>query len=757
MIQFEIKKFLSKFNIIFVSVMLFLNIAVAFIPNADALSEEAIAIKEAKKTLIEEYNSDKDQYLTDYTQYLSQKESNEYALRQSIASNSDITTHTLPNQRIDLINYGDMELYADVESIVNNANNYNDDIKKIIYKAYSIIKDVGSHDGLYAYEYQVGIISHYEKLLNLQLTPSLVSGWNEFFENQTSSILLFATFIAFFSGIYSIERKVKITPILHITKNGGYRLRISKSVSVFIFAIVLTLIFTLSPLLVLKFTTGLSAIDTPIQTIDIYRFCPYSLTISEFLIAYIFCKILFFLTFAFIIVLLDQLFHQDSIKVGISTLILILNYILFTREINSTTKYNLFSLSFVTPLFERYKAENILGCHLSYICLLAFILLIVSTLVITFSLLFNPFSKRKNRHPKIKQNQCPHSILIITPKSFSVFSFEFSKILADKKNLIVLVVLLISKIVFSFVYFTPTQNSEQYIYYINKIYGEFTAEKEQYIIDESKYVADAINNFNLIQTQYRHGEVDLSEYREALYINNYAISVSEPLDRIKERSTYLSNITNDYNNIWFILDEGIIKYVSLLDIFLVLSLIFINGHFFPFEYDSGFISILKVSRKGRHETQRAKYTLAIVMTSLFFVIFSLIDLFFLFHYYDLSCLKAGVMSIPFLSSVELDISISHYLITYKIISYVGYITLSILSLAITDIVKEFLKPAISLILAIIIPYCMSLLGINVFRFINITLLLSPTFVNKHFFTYFLSIILAICIYHLSCKKWRDIT
>ena len=49
MIQFEIKKFLSKFNIIFVSVMLFLNIAVAFIPNADALSEEAIAIKEAKK------------------------------------------------------------------------------------------------------------------------------------------------------------------------------------------------------------------------------------------------------------------------------------------------------------------------------------------------------------------------------------------------------------------------------------------------------------------------------------------------------------------------------------------------------------------------------------------------------------------------------------------------------------------------------------------------------------------------------------
>lgn len=209
MIQFEIKKFLSKFNIIFVSVMLFLNIAVAFIPNADALSEEAIAIKEAKKTLIEEYNSDKDQYLTDYTQYLSQKESNEYALRQSIASNSDITTHTLPNQRIDLINYGDMELYADVESIVNNANNYNDDIKKIIYKAYSIIKDIGSHDGLYAYEYQVGIISHYEKLLNLQLTPSLVSGWNEFFENQTSSILLFATFIAFFSGIYSIERKVK--------------------------------------------------------------------------------------------------------------------------------------------------------------------------------------------------------------------------------------------------------------------------------------------------------------------------------------------------------------------------------------------------------------------------------------------------------------------------------------------------------------------------------------------------------------------
>ena len=150
-------------------------------------------------------------------------------------------------------------------------------------------------------------------------------------------------------------------------------------------------------------------------------------------------------------------------------------------------------------------------------------------------------------------------------------------------------VLLISKIVFSFVYFTPTQNSEQYIYYINKIYGEFTAEKEQYIIDESKYVADAINNFNLIQTQYRHGEVDLSEYREALYINNYAISVSEPLDRIKERSTYLSSITNDYNNIWFILDEGIIKYVSLLDIFLVLSLIFINGHIFPFEYDSGFI------------------------------------------------------------------------------------------------------------------------------------------------------------------------
>ena len=113
------------------------------------------------------------------------------------------------------------------------------------------------------------------------------------------------------------------------------------------------------------------------------------------------------------------------------------------------------------------------------------------------------------------------------------------------------------------------------------------------------------------------------------------------------------------------------------------------------------------------------------------------------------------MSIPFFSSVKLDISIFHYLFIYKIISYIGYIILSILSLFLTDMGKEFLKPAISLMLAIIVPYCMSLFDIDIFKIINITLLLSPTFINKYFHIYFLFIIIALYIYHLSSKKWRD--
>ena len=722
----ELSKFRTRFNLILLAVLLLANLVAAAV-DTGSYWQNSGEVREAVNALLDTYSLNRAEYDACYEDYQERRDVSRFGAGK------------FENRLIDVPGYGDSALFDDVSAVTERSRNYGRDIRRVVDSAVKRASDPDVEKGSYVYEYQAQLILHYRPLADTEIPVAGQFGWNEYFSMRVPTILLALASLAVFSGVWLGEKRSRIVNILRVSKRGTAPLILVKLAASALVSVCLTLVFTLSPLAVIAVTRGFSPLSMPIQALSAFEFCPYALTVGQFLALTVSVQVALFLLFDLLVVILGQVLDHELPVYGILLVLLTAGYWLSGRQTDSAF-YNLRMFNFVDLaagdfLLTRYRALNLGGQLVGLIPALIALGLIVFGLLagLPFAVGLRADSYRtfSFRLPvrRMRRRRTERAIRF-RAHSLSVFGYEMSKSMFLPVFLCLTLVALGAKYFVSDAYFKPYESAfwEVYRDYMEQLRGPVTEEKIRYVEDEQQYVYQCFSDYERAQTAYRDGEMEYAEFREISERKNYASLVETPLERIRERLDYLNDpaLQANYDNIEFLDETAVMRlFQQPLDyIFLVLLTILLSDLFIR-EYRTGFKSILHTAKNGTAKTWRSKWGAALIGTVLIWLLFAGVDLYEVYRTSDTTIFSAGLMSIPALRGTGLDMSIGQYLVRFELIRLFGSIALCSAVTGFSALTHRLVAQFAAVFAVIFIPSLLSTLGVDLFETVSIAELLAP--------------------------------
>lgn len=749
LLKYELIKHINKFNVLLISIMLLLNLGITAYQHRYEFTNEAKNIRETKQQMLDLYNTNKDQYDALYSDFLNRK--SEYMVQYYNSLTDDRSISTFENKIINYPNYNDTNLFSDIDKVINAPANFKDSLYSLLRETSDRIRAANNADS-YTYNYYIKLINVYDPLTEITWNPTIIKGWNEFFSLSTPSIFLMLTIYGVFCSVFTVENRAEITNLLNISKRGRKKLIIAKLAYTFLASTLLTIIFTLAPLIIFAISTGLSTPNIPIQALDNFTYFRYNITVWQYLVIYVLTKILVILWLSISIAVISQYFDTE-IPALVFTVTLALFGILL-KNIQPTSKYyefqkfNLFDIADVNILFNQLKGVNICNLFVDFTYFIIILLLCFIIIIATLSIAKNTYRYKIINDIKISNNRISMSV--------SILSMEYYKEMVCEGGVYILIIALILKCIASKFYFYPNITSSEAIYidYMEQLKGPLTEEKLLFIENEYNYIYDTISNYSLMTNAYRTGDISYSDYQKYLNKYNYANYCKRACDRMCERRDYLVAINSSFPNVEFLYEEGVKRLLSIpIDTIGILTAIFLCSNLFAIEYSTGFDKILRLTKKGRHETYRKKLISILIIASFIYFVFSFIDIYFLSKYYNINYLNANIMSIPNFYEVNISCSILLYIIIYKCLGYIGYLNCFLLISALSVIFKNQIKTVIYTSLFIFIPYIIEYYGITVFRIFSVSYLISPFNIKSGIITCICCFAITVVMLYVSYYKW----
>ena len=722
----ELSKFRTRFNLVLLAVLFLANLAVAAVETGSYWQNSG-EVRNAVNALLYEYNNDRAAYDASAEDYEERRQALFYGRGE------------FENRLIDVPGYGDSALFRDVEPITERSRNYGRDIRRVVDSAVRRASDPDVEKGSYVYEYQAQLILHYRPLQDTEIPAEGQFGWNEYFSLRVPAILLALASLAVFSGVWLGEKRSRIVNVLRVSKRGSAPLILAKLSASALVSVCLTLAFTLSPLAVIAVTRGFSPLSMPVQALSAFEFCPYALTVGQFLALTVSVQVALFLLFDLLVVFLGQLLDHELPVYGILLVLLTAGYWLSGRQTDSPL-YGLRSFNFIDLaagdfLFGRYRALNLGGR------LVGLIPALIALGFVAFALLaglpfavglradsYRIFSFRlpvRMKFPKRAEKE-----IRFRAHSLSVFGYEMSKSMFLPVFLGLTLFALGAKFFVSDAYFKPYEGSywEVYTGYMAELRGPVTEEKIRTIEDEERYVSQCFADYDLAQAAYRDGDMELEEFREISERRNYADLVQRPLERIRERLDYLTDpaVAEKYDNLEFLDETAVMRlFRQPLDyIFLVLLTILLSDLFIR-EYRTGFKSILHTAKNGSSKTWGSKWGAAFIGTVIIWFLFAGVDFYEVWKTSDTTIFSAGLLSIPDMRETGLDMTVGQYLVRFELIRLFGSLALCAAVAGLSALTHRLSAQFAAVFAVIFIPSLLSTLGADRFESVSIAELLAP--------------------------------
>lgn len=741
MFLWELKKICGKFTLYFTFAMLCLTAVLTLIPQINTITPDGHKITQAQEQLLWEYKNNKTSYQTALVEYESQLAAYEEWRYQLMYGDVYPGEFVWQNHRIDTENYGDRELFADIKSVIETSENYDSTIDRLLREAYLKLNDSGIRRGEFLYEYQVNTILRYEKLQNLTLGVHLTRGWDTYFSSPVPTILLTLTIIGISVQSFLMEKRAKITPILHTSKRGELPLRIGKIAALFCVTSIQCLLFSLIPLIVYRCTTGLSNPGQLIQTVDGFLYCPYALNITECLILILLGRIFFSFTLALVVSALGQISGSEIANFGIMLVYLILQFL--TGNISETSKYidwkryNFFETVDFGVFFERYRAINFFGTHIPSVVFMLLVATVIVMCGILISLCMRINTKESILTAKLKKLLHRHK-KNQTVRTFipSIFLFELRKLCLNRRILCLFLAAIAVRCTIAYLTFQPSATAEDKImrvYYsdLDELGGLPGEETNRYIEDEIQYLNDCTSRYSDMMQSYYSGEISQTELQEYMEQYHYANTAWNAWLDLNEHQSYLRYMNENHKNLRYVNSEGIldlllpdIDFVYLLCILIVIPPVFSD------EYQTNFSSIQRTCRKGRSPTFSSKIACTILFAALLHILFTLIDLGFYLSRFNLINITSNILSIQEFKDLGVDLSIVQYYVLTRSVSLIASILLAILCSGISGISKKTYHSALISITIILLPIILSFIGLEFLSPLNAKNILCPISLNN---------------------------
>ncbi len=720
MLKGEFRKYFTSFNIILLMSLFVLNLLITVYQFRDNFSEKGKIIRINEEKLLDTYLSNPETYAELYAEYKNRE--NEYEARQyeHLMSDDKIIIQ-FENRHIDYENYDDRELFSKVNSIINYSGKYRSDINSLLKDSAMRIKELTPEDK-YLYTYYLDILNIYSRFDEMEFPVYDTAGWERYFTMETPLIFITVASVALFCQVFTIDNCAKMGVILHISKKGTRQMIKAKLLFIGLSSAVITAVFTVSPLIVVKFACGLCDISAPVQMIPSLEYCHYPLTIGGYFLVFILIRMLVFLCLSLGVAAASQYTNSEAGSVILAVLLIVGDFFLNGLSPSSSLywlqKFSPMSIVAVNPLFQRYRGLHLFDRPLDYTMTVIVVVSVITALLVIISILKN---HRYGGEMQAKRERLSHS-----RHSVSLFGYEIYKQLVCESGIYILIAAVMLKGIISFVYYNPqtTASEEVYINYIHAVQGEITDEKLEYIENEKAYIDGVIAKYPSVVSDYRNGNISSSEYSDFIAKHNYAKYCERACERLCERRDYLLSISDEYSNAEFIYEEGAERFInSPIDIAGLMALLFIMSRIFPLEYDSGFDKLVRCTKFGRKKIFLTKLTVGILISAVVYTVFLLIDIASVNMFYKLDYLNSGLISIP--GTVPCNLSIFECMVIQRIVGFAGYILCAIAVMLVSLLAEKQIYAMILSGMLIFVPMAMSYLGVAFADVISISELCLP--------------------------------
>lgn len=639
-----------------------------------------------------------------------------------------------------------MELFY--TEILNYNSRYHASISKVIQSAQITQNEILSSYGLtetsFSYRKQKGIENAYLKMQeNVKITPTIAKGWNIFFEFETSNILSLIMIVLISASLFTIEKDGS-EMLLRSTKRGRRasviaKLNVSAAVN-----IGMILLFTSSTLLAIGMKTGLS---DPFQYAVIFSdfvYLPYPLTVLELLLISIGAKIIIGIALTAFVGLIANFIGNLTSVFTVALSPLIISYLVYVHSESMSAKFiNPYGFFHIIPLFFRYYCFPIQNQAINYISFCFILFLMIWVLALFFAILtakkhpmkFQQIRKLSGFIRQAFKRGGSFRLMKLKKVPLTFFYFELKKYVLKPLFVCLLLFICVLKIGFTFGILSPERNLDNTIYenYIHELAEMNVDEQACFLAEEQNRIDFAISAQENMKQRYLTEEISTEEYETYLKELSYAKSHSYIFQKVIKKHNYLVSVRTDkkiepmflYDIDWELYLTSGYDYALIILLILGLSGIFAD----EYHHRNGnepMKNLLASTKCGRSHLFKAKITFAFVFAILFFILFSLVELFYSKQILHLPSKSAPIVSFPLFSDTDTAINLRTFCILRYVLRFVGTISITSVVLFFSELFQKRIYAISAMTVIITIPHICTTFGMNFMHFFDISMLLDGT-------------------------------
>lgn len=274
------------------------------------------------------------------------------------------------------------------------------------------------------------------------------------------------------------------------------------------------------------------------------------------------------------------------------------------------------------------------------------------------------------------------------------FGFEVKKSLLYQKGWLIALLFCIVSIAVIVRNSTPADLEqaaapEQYNYYLDKVHGELTEDKEDYLLETAEDITNAKIQYKRLQDQYYDKEISEDEF----------VSGVRPLEQILENEQGFNAIYSQYryiyenpSNRYFIATNGwsMLLSANVASIIVLCSfLVAVNISMYCAEYRCQMDQIALATAQGSVAFNRLKVAVSTIYAVFAVIWQESVTLMIVCYKYGLSDACAPLQSVPAFASCTKDISVGEAWALLLISRLIGALLLSLTILTIETIIKDY--------------------------------------------------------------------
>ncbi len=658
----------------------------------------------------------------------------------------------LPNRYSDDDAISDSLLFRLLYTAINQSGGYSARLEHVTNEARANLREyrrVGVGEDTFIWKYQEEVVRRYEALRGtVRIAVEYVHGWDGYFEYRIGEALLFFMLILVGSVVFTQEKQTGFLPVLRTARRGRARTAAVKiAVTVGVSAL-FTLLFAGTAFAAFGLRVGFSSPYNALQALPAFTYSPYRITVGTYMILTVLVRMLAAAVFSVLVLVLSNLLRHPVLSYPAGLALFGVNLLLSRLDAAYAAAHcNLVSAAAVNSLFERYRALDLFGAAAGTVpvtlVLLAVLLLGGAAAAVLLHALGGTERRVGFLDPAVSAVMTAWARLRAAAArqrrgtrrtertySLSLFRAETFKTLVSSRFLVLLLALLASK-----GWYSARQNEAKPSYadavykeYMTVLEGPLTEEKSAWIAAERARIDGILEIKDAMQEAYAREEVGYEEYRDYLTEYGDAEARSAVLSPVERHAAYLAARGDG----WFVYDAGWRRLFSGdADLFLYTAVLLLLTGTFAGEYVSrasagSFAQILRVTKRGRRETFRAKLVSGGTIAVLLAAFSCAVDFTVIARNYDLPAAGAPLASISLFGEYAGSLSLTGYAAVYVILRVLGALIMAMLVCALSELLSRHLPVLGSAAALTLCPALFAAFGWRAAQRVNFLSLLAGT-------------------------------